>query len=180
MTLYLDQRICMHKLSLLEAIIHVSLASKALLKSFAFQNPKPPFLMGWHNLSQAFQARNFPSFSLGFHQNFLVIASILSHIMLGTLKEDRVLLPAYDKHLLLHPKSFDSSFSRRNLKSLEGDLDRCRGAPRYISSFFRLFIWSTLLTSLWLWDGFFFEKTHQICLYLTADLSKSSIFLDTD
>ena len=36
LTLYLEQRICMHKLSLLEAIIHASLASKALLKSFAF------------------------------------------------------------------------------------------------------------------------------------------------
>ena len=60
----------------------------------------------------------------------------------------RVLLPAQERHLLLHPISLVSSLSRRNLKSLVGDLVRKRDAPRYIASFLRIFTCSWCLISL--------------------------------
>ena len=42
----------------------------------------------------------------------------------------RVHLPAHERDFLLQPENFDSNFSYRNLKSLDGDLDMNKGAPR--------------------------------------------------
>ena len=69
LTLYLALRIDMHRLSLLDAIIQASLASKALFICFAFLNPKPPLVLGLQRLSQAVSARNLPLELFGFHQN---------------------------------------------------------------------------------------------------------------
>ena len=52
-----------------------------------------------------------------------------------------MLLPAHDRHLLLQPMSFLSSFSSRNLKSLEGAVERNREAPN-LKSFFVLRIYN--------------------------------------
>ena len=73
-------------LSLLEATIQANLASIALLKSFAFLNPRPPRLLGWQSLSEEFQAMNLPTEALGFHQNLLDVESSLSQILAGMLK----------------------------------------------------------------------------------------------
>ena len=73
--LYLDLRISMHKLSLLDATIQASFARSALLESLAFLKPRSPLPFGRQSLSQAFQARNLPSVALGFHQNLLIAAS---------------------------------------------------------------------------------------------------------
>ena len=61
LTLYLALRILKHKLSLLDAIIHASLANSTLLMFLAFLKPRLPTLLGQHRLSQAFQAIYLPS-----------------------------------------------------------------------------------------------------------------------
>ena len=78
----------MHKLSLLDAVIHASLAKKALLTSLAFLKPRPPCFFGKQSLSQDRQARNLPTWFLGFHQNILVRELRLLQTLLGMLKED--------------------------------------------------------------------------------------------
>ena len=90
LTLYFALRIVIQRLSLLETIIHASLARKALLMSLDILNPRPLAPLGRQSFSQDFHARNFPSHSFGFHQNFLAKESSLSHTMVGTLKVDMV------------------------------------------------------------------------------------------
>ena len=115
-----------HRLSLLDAIIQANFSNKAEFKDFDFLKLNPPSLLGQHRLSQDFQVRNLPSCLFGFHQNLLARPSVLSHTLFGIEKEDivyigiesatkfiNVLLPAYERHLLLHPESFVAILSSR-------------------------------------------------------------------
>ncbi|KAM3731456.1 hypothetical protein ACB098_12G164700 [Castanea mollissima] len=99
--------------------------------------------------------------SLGFHQNLLEKASILLQILTSTLNADKVQLgmawvtelmsvhlPTHERQWLLQLVNLDSSFSSRNLKSFDGDLDRNSGAPRYIASFLSFFICRCCLIAL--------------------------------
>lgn len=83
LTLYLALRISIHKLSLLDATSQANFTSKTLFTSFVCLKPRSPSYLGKHSLSQAFQAMNLPSFSLGVHQNFLIKESILSQFFAG-------------------------------------------------------------------------------------------------
>lgn len=125
-TLYFTLRILIQRLSLLDAIIHANFASKAEFMNLDFLNPKPPSLLGQYKLSQDFQARNLPSCLFGFHENLLIRPSILLHTLFGIKKEDiveisidsatefiKALLPAHERHLLLHPDSYASILSSR-------------------------------------------------------------------
>lgn len=79
-------------LSCLEVTIQANFESRALLLYLALLKPRPPVAFEAQSLSQALQAKNFPSFSLGFHQNFLVSVSSLSQTEIGTLNEEMVYL----------------------------------------------------------------------------------------
>ena len=70
--------------------IQGSLARRAEFISLVFLKLRLPAHLGRHSTSQAFQAKNLPSFSFGFHRNLLVKESSLSQIFLGILKEERV------------------------------------------------------------------------------------------
>ena len=144
----------MQRLSLLDAIIHASLARSALLMSLVFLKPRPLLYFGMQSFSHYLQARNFPSWSFGFHQNLLIMESILSQTLSRTLKVDmvqvemdwatefiRASLPAQKRHLLLQHDILASSLSWRKEKSLEGVLDRNIGAPRQTTFFLSFLIW---------------------------------------
>jgi hypothetical protein len=68
-TLYLLLRASRHKLFFLEAIIQVSLASKAWLNTLSCLNPRPLATFGRQSTSQNFHARYEPFSFFGFHQN---------------------------------------------------------------------------------------------------------------
>ena len=67
-------------------------------------------------------------------------------------------LLAQERHLLLQPVSFASTLSIRNLKSLDRDLDKNMGAPRYTASFLRLFKSRICFMALLLHGPVCFEK----------------------
>ena len=52
LTFYLAKRICMQRLSLLEATIQASFANRALFISLVFLNPRPLVDFGTQSLSQ--------------------------------------------------------------------------------------------------------------------------------
>lgn len=89
-TLYLHLRASMQGLALLDTTIHVSFASIASLRFFAFRNPKPPWHLGLQRWSQDFQARSLPFSFFGFHQKGLMVESSLSHTIVKTSKVENV------------------------------------------------------------------------------------------
>lgn len=120
----------MHRMSFLDATIHVNFAINALLNSLVCLNPRPPCYLIWQSLSHDLQAKYLLDSFFRFHQNLCVMASNPSLVLVGTSKVEKVyvasawavnfiivLRPAQEKHLLLQPISLTSNFSWRNLKS---------------------------------------------------------------
>ena len=152
-TLYLLLKALKQGLSFFDAINQVNFAIKVSLNFFAFRNPNPPWALGLHRWSHDFQVQNLPLSFLGHHQNLRVVASSLSHTIVGTSKVQKVYVGiacitdlmrvwrlAQDKLLLLHPFNRASSFSFRYLKSFVLLLVVKRGAPRYLAFFETFYI----------------------------------------